>query len=114
MKLLTKSIETKLRKNAAAMSVTGTGGTDHKPVVKFFNPCGSATWLITEIDANNIMFGLCDLGTGCPELGYVCLSDLTNIRLPFGLGIERDLAFKADKTISEYAAAANEKGRIEA
>ena len=23
---------------------------DHRPVVKFFDPCGAATWLFTELD----------------------------------------------------------------
>jgi hypothetical protein len=37
------------------------------------------------------MFGLCDLGMGFPELGYVSLNEMKAVRLPFGLGIERDL-----------------------
>ena len=48
---------------------------DFMPVLKLFNPCGAATWLITEIEAEGedmdgnhdyIMFGLCDLGFGSP------------------------------------------------
>jgi hypothetical protein len=31
---------------------------------------------------------------------------------PFGLPIERDLHFKADKTLTEYADEASENGRI--
>ncbi len=35
------------------------------------------------------MFGLCNLGF--PELGYVSLSEMLEVRGRFGLGIERDL-----------------------
>src|SRR3546814_1805581 len=53
-------------------------------------PVGSATWLATEMDEDGILFGLADLGFGCPELGSFALAELEAVRLPFGLGIERD------------------------
>lgn len=110
MKLLTKAIEKQLRANSAK---AGTDSTyNPKPVVKFFNPVGAATWLLTELDDDNRLFGLCDLGFQCPELGYVMLDELAELKLPFGLGIERDLHFKATKTISEYADEARHAGRI--
>ena len=51
---------------------------DFRPVVKLFTPDGAATWLLTEIDPayQDIVFGLCDLGMGCPELGSVSLAVL--------------------------------------
>jgi len=89
MKLLTKAIEAKLRKNQADFQ---NGESDHVPPLKLFCPWGSATWLITEIDEDgDRMFGLCDLGMDCVELGYVSLSELKALRGPFGLGIERDM-----------------------
>ena len=63
--------------------------------VKFFTPDAQATWYITE-GAQEIeegewrFFGLCDLGLGTPELGYVMLSQLQAIRGKFGLSVERD------------------------
>ena len=118
MKLLTKAIETKLIKNFKEnqININRDGNTvDFKPVVKFFNPCGAATWLITELDPDtNIMFGLCDLGMGFPEVGDVSLDELASVRLSFGLGIERDLHFKADKTLSQYADEARNNGSIAA
>jgi hypothetical protein len=51
---------------------------------------------------------------GSPELGSVSISELEGIRLPLGLGIERDLHFTADKTISQYAEAARANGYLEA
>lgn len=87
---------------------------DHNPVVKFFNPCGASTWLISEMDEDGRMFGLCDLGQGFTELGYVMLDELESIRLPFGLGIERDRHWKPKQTLSAYADDGREAGRIAA
>jgi hypothetical protein len=117
MKLLTKAIEARLRHNRQAQtSVQGTSlELDHYPVVKFFTPDGGATWLISEMyDDGDTLFGLCDLGLGCAELGNVSLSELKSIRGKFGLPIERDKWFKADKTLNEYALAAKQRGRIDA
>lgn len=85
---------------------------DLHPVVRFFNPLGAATWLATEIDEDGILFGLADLGFGCPELGSFALFELEGIRLAFGLGIERDLLFDAQHPLSIYAAAARAAGSI--
>ena len=88
-------------------------GADHMPVVKFFNPVGAATWLATELDEDNdTLFGLADLGFGSPELGSFSLIELASVRLPFGLGIERDLYFEGAFSLSVYAEAARKAGRI--
>ncbi|AJE45658.1 DUF2958 domain-containing protein [Celeribacter indicus] len=86
---------------------------DHIPVVKFFNPFGAGVWLATELDdGGDIMFGLADLGY--PELGSWSLEELRSVRLPFGMGIERDLLFTGDFPISVWAEAARETGSIRA
>ena len=89
-------------------------GADHTPVVKFFNPCGAGTWLVTELDPEDesIAFGLADLGFHTPEVGSFSLSELEAFQGPFGLGIERDLYFEAKYTLSAYAEAARAEGRI--
>jgi len=51
----------------------------------------------------SIAFGLCDLGTGFPELGSVRPSELAAVSGPGGLRIERDRWFRADKTLAAYA-----------
>jgi hypothetical protein len=51
-------------------------------------------------------YGLCDLGMGFPEFGTVSLEELAAYRGRFGLGIERDLHFKARGPISAYIDAA--------
>ncbi|WP_418120015.1 DUF2958 domain-containing protein [Variovorax sp. 350MFTsu5.1] len=88
---------------------------DPWPVLKWFNPCGAATWLITELDPNDedIAYGLADLGMGCPETGHVSVRELTSIRLMRGaLGIERDLNWRTDKPLSAYVRIAQAAGRI--
>ena len=89
---------------------------DFEPVVKLFNPMGAATWLLSELevdeDGNEIAFGLCDLGMGSPELGYVSLAEIASVRLPLGLYIERDLHFKAQAKLSVYIEAARRLHRI--
>lgn len=84
---------------------------DHHPVVKLFAPDANATWLISEADPDDPdrLFGLCDLGLGSPELGYVSLSELKAVR---SRPIERDLYFVADRPLSAYADEARFKGRI--
>lgn len=62
-------------------------------VVKYFNPCGAGTWLITEGEKQEngdwMFFGYCNIFEW--EWGYVTLSELQSIKLPFGLGIEREM-----------------------
>ena len=71
MKLITNEQRTKLLDNGAA-AARGEER-DPRPVVKLFTPDANATWLLTELDPvePDRAFGLCDLGLGCPELGYV-------------------------------------------
>ncbi len=112
MKLLTNAQIAELLANAAVAA----RGEDHdpKPVVKLFTPVSNATWLLTELDPldPDLAFGLCDLGLGCPELGYVRISELESVRGRLGPLVERDLHFTADRTLSEYAAAARRFGAI--
>jgi hypothetical protein len=115
MKLPTPDIAARLAANARDRIDAierGLREPDPVPVVRFFSPVGAATWLATEIDADGILFGLADLGFGCPELGSFSLSELEAVRLPFGLGIERDLLFEASHPLSVYAEAARAAGSI--
>jgi hypothetical protein len=95
-------------------SAAGIDG-DCFPVVKLFTPDGACTWLLTELDPEDpdIAFGLCGLGMGCPEAGYVHLSELARARGQLGLPIERDRHFTADKRLSAYADAAYRLGCIQ-
>ena len=106
MLLLTQDLRARLITN-------GKTSGDHAPVVKLFNPAGAATWLFSELDADgDILFGLCDLGFGCPEMGSASLAEIAAIRLPFGLTIERDLWFEGRFPLTIYADAARKIGSI--
>lgn len=119
MELLTAEIKAQLLENGRrnAEHITDDGDTiDFEPVVKLFTPDAACTWLLTEInpDDPDIAFGLCDLGAGFPELGYVSLSELGSLRGKLGLPVERDLWFRADKRLSAYADEAHRLGCIRA
>ncbi len=92
----------------------GGDAVDPKPVIKLFTPDGPATWLLTEInpDDRDLAFGLCDLGLGMPELGWVSLSELKDLRGPMGLCIERDAWFTPTEALSSYADSARAAGRV--
>ena len=104
MKLITKEIEEKFEQYPLGSQENLLG--DAKVVVKYFNPIGVGTWLI--IEGNKLengdyeLFGYCHLGDDeNAEFGYVLLSDLEQIKLPFGLNIERDLYIPKDYTLLE-------------
>lgn len=68
--------------------------TDQKEIVcKFFNPMGAGTWYVVEgsedADGDWTFFGLVELHE--KEWGYFKLSELEGLKLPFGMGIERDI-----------------------
>ena len=108
MKLLTKVQEQRLRENHRRQMQTTERDLDFVPVVKLF--AGSATWLLTELDEDSILFGLCDMGMGFPELGSVSLTELESYSgFP---AIERDLYFCTDKPLSEYTNEARLHQRI--
>lgn len=100
MKLMTKELE-KTFNNHPLYSQDGKGF-DAKVLVKYFNPIGAGTWLITEgekqDDGDWLLFGYCHLFEW--EWGYVSLKDLEIIALPFGMTIERDIHL-GDKTVKD-------------
>ena len=124
MMLLTKQIKKRLiangtennAKRADPANVSG-ATIDFKPVVKFFNPSGAYTGIFSELDPDNLdtLYGLADHGHGCPELGYSSLAEIAACKCPpFGLPIERDYWFEADRTLSKYAKRAREEGLLQA
>jgi hypothetical protein len=99
--------------NRRAAASAGTTEPDPAPVLKLFNPLGAATWLATELDEDgDTLFGLADLGFGCPELGYFSLSEIAGVRLPFGMTIERDLSFETAVPLTIWAETARRAGSI--
>ncbi|WP_341203801.1 DUF2958 domain-containing protein [uncultured Sphingomonas sp.] len=110
MILLTPNLHAALRRNAERSAEIDH---DPAPVVKLFSPIGAATWLATELlDDGDTLFGLADLGFGCPELGYFSLGEITRLHLPFGLTIERDIGFSTSTSLSVWAETARRAGSI--
>jgi len=92
MKLFTK----KIKENTPALRTTATLAPEQvKVAFKLFTPDGAGTWFITEANfETGEAFGLCDLGLGFQELGYVDLNELQAVRGAFGMKIERDRSYK--------------------
>ena len=94
MKLMTKPIGLALLAAAANQDVLEKLPEHQRPIiVKYFTPDAQCSWFImdgTQEDDDWRLFGLCDLGMGTPELGYVMLSDLESIRGHLRLPVERD------------------------
>lgn len=85
MILLPAELRAALRANDTARRAADARGErfDPVPVLKLFNPLGAATWLATELaEDEDTLFGLADLGFGCPELGVFSLSEIASVRLP--------------------------------
>lgn len=115
MILLIPDLRFALRANAINRRACEEHGTrfDPPPLVKLFNPLSAATWLASELaDDGDTLFGLADLGFGCPELGTFSLSEIGALRLPYGLAIERDEAFETPFPLSRWAETARTAGSI--
>ena len=93
MKLLTKEIKDNLK---PLRTFDNTAPENIPIIAKFFDPCGSYTWYVTEGEEDPrgdwIFYGLVD--GQYKELGNFRLCELESVRGQFGLGIERDIHFK--------------------
>lgn len=103
--LITKAQHAKLVENGLAVRHGDVEGGDLKPVLKLFTPDAQCTWLLSELDPDdhNTAFGLADLGLGFPELGWVWLPEVRNLRGKYGLPVERDQHFEPNGTMDQYA-----------
>lgn len=103
MRLLTDEIRQQFRKYPLYSQESR--GINSTVIVKYFNPVGSGTWLITEAeeqeDGDWLLFGYCHIF--CWEWGYISLNELQALRLPFGLTVERDLYIPDNATVKELA-----------
>lgn len=109
MKLFTEEQYKKLIANGAQSN----GEISFPPVVKLFMSWTDCCWLLSEIDPEypDIAFGLCDLGFGFPEVGYVDLTELKDAQKGFKT-LECDQSFEGKFPLIAYARAAWEIGRI--
>lgn len=88
MKLMNKELESIFKKVGSQEKVK-----DPIVIAKFFDPCGSGTWLALEYYPDEQTFFGYVMGLGENELGYFSLDELQNYKGKLGLGIERDLYF---------------------
>ena len=66
-------------------------GVDAVARVKWFTPDSNWTWYVSEFDGDDLCFGLV-VGHEI-ELGYFSLSEISEVRGPLGLAVERDRYF---------------------
>lgn len=86
---------------------------DPHPVVKLYTLDAGAVWLLTELDADgDRAYGLCDGGTGAPELGHVSLEALAAMRGPRGMRVAADPHFKSRQSLSAYVDQAVRDGSV--
>ena len=83
---------------------------DPQVIAKLFDPCGSATWYLTEYDEKEKIAFPYVTGLQVDEWGYTSLVELESTTLfrslesiegPLGIGIEQDLYF-VQKRLSEF------------
>lgn len=106
MKLMTKELEKRFAEVGRQENIE-----DPIVVAKYFNPCGAGTWWATEYyPEDKLFFGYVSIfGDHCDEWGYFSLDEFETLKLPFGLGIERDL-YCGEKPISEFNIPTLQKG----
>lgn len=104
MKLLTKEIERKFEK-FPFYSQDGKGK-DADVIAKFFNPCGSQTWLVAEAekqdDGDWHLYGWYEDSNG-GEWAYFSLRELQSVKTWAGLGIERDIYIGNSNKVKDLA-----------
>ena len=89
MKLMTKSIEKELTPRSEIDP-----GLDSKVVVKYFNPCGSGTWLITNGEQQKTVTGCSTaMRTSSAGSGVMCCSPSWRASAPVRLAWESSATF---------------------
>lgn len=83
-------------------------GYDPEPVAKVYTPDAGVVWLLAYADPDDPgrLYGLCDAGTGFPQLADIRLDELGAMRGPRGVPLAADASFTPTRTLSDYAARA--------
>lgn len=102
MLLITKEIAEAFEKQG---SMANTPPEKIPVICKLFNPCGAGTWYLYEREKNEPDVFWCFVNLGDREMaecGTVSISEMAELTLMFGLGIERDKFFNpGEKTLQE-------------
>lgn len=100
MELITKELQEAFKKQG----YVGDKSFKDIPVIcKLFNPMGAGTWWLYEHVEDDIYMAYCLLDDPTfAECGTISINEMKALRLPFGLGIERDICFEiGQKTLQE-------------
>lgn len=95
MQLLTKALQDRFAEVGSQFDID-----DPIIIAKFFDPCGSGTWYATAYNPKDKIFFGYVTGFDFDEWGTFSLIEMERVKLPLGLGIERDLHF-GEKRFSE-------------
>lgn len=100
MKLITKELEEAFAKQG---DTSEKQAKDIKVICKFFNPMGAGTWWVFEKIDDDVYMCFALLGEAIfSEIGSISISEMESLKLPLGLGIERDLSYKiGSETLQE-------------
>ena len=91
MKLMTKDIKRKAQKQYIEGS-----DMEQNVVAKYFDPMGSWKWFLMNMDKDgDYCWGIVE--GNAVEMGSFSMKELENIKIPFGLTIERDTLFEPMK-----------------
>jgi len=91
MKIITKAIEKAFAKQGSTSRMKPE---DIKIVFKMFNPTGGQTWYLYDKIDEDIYMAFVNLSdVEMAECGPVSMRELTNLRVGFGLKLERDMHF---------------------
>ncbi|OAH42791.1 hypothetical protein AX777_06005 [Sphingobium yanoikuyae] len=82
---------------------------DFQPVVALHIPDTYCLWLLSEVDNEGMAFGLCQIQVA--EIGSVWLPEVADLDLN-GVRVTEDETFRAQRTLSEYAALAKRNGGL--
>ena len=92
MKLLTKEITKKAQEQYDKGS-----DMEQMVVAKFFNPVGSWTWYLMNLDPEDSDYAWGIVNGHAVEMGAFGIKELEELQLPLGMKIERDLYFEPMK-----------------
>lgn len=87
---MTKEIKTLAEKQYAK----GSDLDGQNVVAKFFDPCGSWSWYLMNLDPEDGVYCWGIVSGFEVEMGSFSLDELRAVKGPLGLGIERDLSFR--------------------
>ena len=100
MKLLTKEIIEK----AIKQYPLGADMDTQQIVAKFFNPTGSWSWYLMNLDPEDPDYAWGIVDGYEVEVGSWSMGELQQMKVSFGLGIERDLGFQPRPAMEVWGA----------